>query len=135
MDNDEEGTPSRIPGLIQDLVAQLQGVTRGLEGLAGLGEHLPKMPGGLSLQSVRNLPLPGALSADELTAIATSVAAQRRSIQALSAQLSAFDKQLAVLERILEPLAEWSQTWAELEQRLLGRRGEGTTEDPPGGQS
>jgi len=35
-----------------------------------------------------------------------------------------FDEQLAVLEQILGPLAEWSRTWAELEQQLLsmGRR-------------
>lgn len=66
--------------------------------------------------------LPGALSAAQLGSIAGSVAAQRRSIEALKAQLSAFDEQLAVLEQILAPLADWSRTWAELEQRLLMTR-------------
>ncbi len=37
----------------------------------------------------------------------------------LKAQLSSYDEQLAVLEQILGPLAEWSRTWADLEQRLL----------------
>jgi len=45
--------------------------------------------------------------------------AQRRSIEALKAELSSFDEQLAALEQILGPLAQWSTTWAELEQRLL----------------
>ena len=39
-----------------------------------------------------------------MTSIADSIAAQRRSIAALKAQLSSFDEQLAVLEQILGPL-------------------------------
>jgi hypothetical protein len=118
----EESTPSRVPALVQDLIGQLRGITERLEGLAEAGAHIPLSPSGLSLSSLRNLPLPGALSAAQLTSIASSVAAQRRSIQALQAQLTAFDEQLAVLERILGPLAEWSNTWAELEERLLALR-------------
>jgi hypothetical protein len=59
-----------------------------------------------------------------MTSITDSIAAQRRSIEALRAQLSSFDEQLAALEQILGPLALWSQTWADFEQRLLnlGRR-------------
>src|SRR4029077_15022819 len=69
-------------------------------------------------------PLPGALSAAQLTSIQDTIAAQRRRIEALQAQLSAFDEQLAVMEQMLGPLAEWSKNWAEMEQRLLnfGRR-------------
>jgi len=61
-----------------------------------------------------------------MTSITDSIAAQRRSIAALKAQLSSFDEQLAVLEQILGPFTEWSKTWADLEQRLLrmGRRPE-----------
>jgi len=74
------------------------------------------------------IPLPGALSAAELTAIANGIAAQRRSIDALRAQLSSFDEQLAVLEKLLLPLAQWSSKWAELEAGLLnlgrGRKAE-----------
>jgi len=44
------------------------------------------------------------------------------------AQLSSFDEQLAVLERMLTPIAEWSRAWADLEHRLLpGRPGQ----EPP----
>ena len=101
----------KVSGLVQDFIAQLRTITQGLEGLAGSGEHRPPAPGGF--------PLPGALSAAQLTSIASSVAAQQRCIEALQAQLSSFDEQLAVLEQILAPLAEWSSTWAELEHRLL----------------
>jgi hypothetical protein len=71
-------------------------------------------------------PLPGALSASQTKALAESIAAQRRSIEALKAQLSAFDEQLVTLEQLLGPLAEWSRAWADVEERLLnmGRKPE-----------
>jgi hypothetical protein len=119
MADEEEGSPRiAVPGLIQDLVAQLRGVTEGLEGLAGFGGRVPPA----ALSGLRNLPRPGALSAGQLGTIATTVAAQRRSIEALQAQLTAFDEQLAVLEQIIAPLADWSKTWADLEQRLMTLR-------------
>ena len=70
------------------------------------------------------------VSATQLRSIAESVAAQRRSIEALQAQLTAFDGQLAVLEQILGPLAEWSGAWADLEQRLVRM---GHAPETPGG--
>ena len=54
-----------------------------------------------------------------MTLITDGIAAQRRSIGALKAQLSSFDEQLAVLENVLGPLAQWTSTWADLEQQLL----------------
>lgn len=115
----DEKTPSgAVPRLVQEFTARLGAITGRLEELAGLGGGNRRVPGAL--------PLPGALSAAQMRSIADSIAAQRRSIAALKAQLSSFDEQLAVLEQILGPLAEWSRTWAELEQRLLnlGRRPE-----------
>ena len=114
MADHEQGTSGLVPGLVQDFIDQLRTVTEGLEGLARSGGRLPTAPGAF--------PLPGALSAAQLESIAASVAAQRRSIGALQAQLVAFDEQLAVLEQILGPLAEWSKTWAGLEQQLLNLR-------------
>ncbi len=107
---DEEQRPS---GLVQELMAQFRAAAERLESLAGLGG---KPPGGF--------PLPGALSASQTKALADSIAAQRRSIQALQAQLSAFEEQLATMEQLIGPLAEWSRSWADLEERLikLGRR-------------
>jgi hypothetical protein len=60
-------------------------------------------------------------------------ALRRRSIEALQNQLTAFDEQLAVLEQILGPFAEWSGTWAVLEQRLMNvRRGPEAEEQADG---
>ncbi len=116
MADDEHSAPGMVPGVVQELSAQLRGITEGLEGLARIRERLPLAPGAL--------PLPGTLSAGQLASIADSIAAQRRSIEALKAQLSSFDEQLAVLEQILGPLAQWSGKWAEVEEWLLnaGRR-------------
>ena len=111
MADDEQSASGMVSGLVQDFIAQLRAVTEGLEGLAGSGARRPLAPG--------TFPLPGALSAAQLTAVSGSVTAQRRSIEALKAQLSSFDEQLAVLEQILSPLTEWSRTWADLEERLL----------------
>jgi hypothetical protein len=63
--------------------------------------------------------LPGALSAAQMKSITDSIAAQRRSIKTLQGQLSTFDEQLAALENFLGPLAQWSRSWAEVEQRFL----------------
>ena len=95
MTDSEQSTSGMVPGLVQGLIAQLRGITEGLEGLARFGEHLPSADG--------VLPLPGTLSAAQLRSIADSIGAQRRSIEALKAQLSSFDEQLAVLEQILGP--------------------------------
>jgi hypothetical protein len=58
------------------------------------------------------------MSAAQLKAIAQTVHAQRQSIAAIRAQLDAFDEQLGVFERILDPLVEWSSTWARLEEAV-----------------
>ena len=79
MADDEQSTPGMVSGLAQDFIAQLRAVTEGLEDLGGFGERRLPTPGGF--------PLPGALSAAQLASIAGSVAAQRRSIEALQAQL------------------------------------------------
>lgn len=118
MAEDEKTASGVVPRLVQEFTAQLGAITGRLEELAGLGGGKPLTPG--------SLPLPGGLSAAQMSSITDSIAAQRRSIAALKAQLSSFDEQLAVLEQILGPLAEWSRTWAELERRLLslGRKPE-----------
>lgn len=125
--------------MIQEFIAQLRGVTERLEGLARLGDPLPILPGLLTLPGLPTLPglsawpAPGALSAAQMEAVAATVSAQRRSIDALKTQLTAFDEQLAVLEQILEPLAEWSKTWADLEGRLMNMpRGPAAGEEPGG---
>lgn len=132
MSGEEDDRSGGIPRLMQEFVAQLRGVTERLEGLTRVGESLPSLPAALSPSALRNLPMPGALSAAQLNSIATSVAAQRRSIEALKTQLTAFEQQLTVLEQILGPLVEWSRTWAELEERLTRARHRQAGEGQPG---
>ena len=72
--------------------------------------------------SLQGLPLPGAVSAAQVSAIASALAAQRSSIAALQAQLAAFDEQLEALEGILAPLAAWSKKWAEFERLAMNPR-------------
>ena len=128
MAEDERPASGVVPRLVQEFTAQLGAITGRLEDLAGLGGGKPPAPGAL--------PLPGGLSAAQMTSIADSIAAQRRSVAALKAQLSSFDEQLAVLEQILGPLAEWSRTWAELERRPLNLgRSPGAGKATPAGSS
>jgi hypothetical protein len=129
MADDQENSPGGIPGLTQEVIAQLRGLNDRLEGLTGLGVSFPSLPALSSLPGLRNLPVPGALTAAQIKSIATAVTAQRRSIEALKTQLTAFDEQLAVLERILGPLADWSAKWAQVEDRLMNLR-HGTDIDP-----
>jgi hypothetical protein len=118
MPDNEQSAPGPIPRLVQEFIGQMRASTERLQDLARLGGRLPLTPGAY--------PLPGALSAAQTKALADSIAAQRRSIEALKAQLTAFDEQLATMEQVLGPLAEWSRAWADLEQQLmnLGRKPE-----------
>lgn len=50
---------------------------------------------------------------------------------ALQAQSTAFDEQLAVLEGIRGPLAEWGKTWAQFERLVMNAgRDPGVTARP-----
>jgi hypothetical protein len=110
----ERGRSGVIPAMADEFVAQVRAMTQWLQGLSAAGGQLPA--------AAESFPLPGALSAAQLTSVADSIIAQRRSIEALQAQLAAFDQQLAVLEQLMGPLAQWSSTWAEFEHRMLPRR-------------
>jgi hypothetical protein len=112
---------------IDEFVNQLRGFTDRARSLAGSVPsklHLPALPSP-----------PGAMSAAQLKAVAQTVTAQRQSIAAMRAQLDAFDQQLAVFERLLEPLVEWSATWARLEEAVGDFVRPGNSEDGPKPQS
>lgn len=70
MAGDEQSASGVVPALVQAFIGQLRAVTEGLEDLAGYEKRLAPAPG--------VLPLPGALSAAQLTSIADSIAAGRR---------------------------------------------------------
>jgi hypothetical protein len=115
---------------IEEFVHQLRAFTDRARGLAA-----GAVPSGLSLPSLPSPP--GAMSAAQLRAINDSVKAQRASLKAMTAQFQAFDEQLAVFERILEPLVEWSTTWARLEEGVasLVRRDGGVSDKRASGEA
>ena len=115
---DPQNTAAGFARLIQLWTIQLRRITGGLTGMAGLSEPVLAQ----SVQSLQGLPHPGALSAAQLNLIASSVASQRQSIAAMQAQLRVLDEQLAMLEKILGPLAEWSKTWAQFEGLMMPAR-------------
>ncbi|MGY1727342.1 hypothetical protein ACI79J_10260 [Geodermatophilus sp. SYSU D01062] len=112
---------------VEEFVAQLRGftdrATRLAAGAVPSGFSLPRLPSP-----------PGAMSAAQVRSIASSVRAQRQLVEGLMGQLQAFDEQLAVFERILEPLVEWSGTWARLEESLADVLRRSPADRPPGGQ-
>jgi hypothetical protein len=115
---DQQNIPAGFAGLIQLWTSQVRRITEGLAGMGGLSESVLSQP----VPSLQGLPHPGALSAAQLNLIASSVASQRQSIAAMQAQLRTFDEQLAILEGILGPLAEWGNTWAEFEGLVMNTR-------------
>ncbi|MGY1591491.1 hypothetical protein ACI79D_05885 [Geodermatophilus sp. SYSU D00708] len=105
----DAGSGNRVSRSVEEFVSQLRAFTDRARGLAAgaVPFSLPRLPSP-----------PGALSAAQLQAIDKAVRGQRQQIQAMTAQLQAFDEQLAVFERILDPLVEWSATWARLEESV-----------------
>ena len=125
---DDTGSGPAASGLvgrsIDEFVNQLRGFTDRARSAAGA------VPSKLPFPTLPSPP--GAMSAAQLKAIAQAVQAQRQSIAAMQSQLEAFDQQMAVFERILDPLVEWSSTWARLEEAVgdLVRRDGGERADP-----
>ena len=113
-ERDDTGSGPAASGLvgrsIDEFVNQLRGFTDRARSVAGA------VPSRLPFPTLPSPP--GAMSAAQLKAIAQAVQAQRQSIGAMQSQLEAFDQQMAVFERILDPLVEWSSTWARLEEAV-----------------
>ena len=115
--SDEDGQAESDPASkrlvarsVDEFVNQLRGFTDKARSRAGA------VPGKLSRPALPRPP--GAMSAAPLRAVATTVSAQRQSIAAMASQLEAFDQQLAVIEKGLAPVVEWSATWARLEEAV-----------------
>src|SRR5512146_998520 len=115
---DQQNTSVGFADFIQLWTSQLRRITGALGGVAGLSESVLSQ----SVRSLQGLPHPGALSADQLNVITSSVASQRQNIAAMQAQLRVFDQQLGILEGILGPLAGWSKAWADFEGLVMHTR-------------
>jgi hypothetical protein len=59
--------------------------------------------------------MPATMSVRQMEALLEDLAARRAQVQALKTQLEAFDDQLGSLEANLQPLLEWTRTWANVE--------------------
>ena len=116
----ETGSGSRVSRSVEEFVGQLRAFTDRARGAVPFS--MPRLPSP-----------PGALSAAQLRAIDQAVRSQRQQIAAMTAQLQAFDEQLAVFERVLEPVEEWSRTWARLEQSFGDVLRRPPSDPPPAG--
>jgi hypothetical protein len=121
-----QGQGNLVGRSVEEFVAQLRGFTDRARGLAS-----GAVPSGLSLPRLPSPP--GAMSAAQVGAVASAVRGQRQLITGLIGQLQAFDEQLAVFERVLEPVEEWSRTWARLEQSFGDVLRRPPSDPPPAG--
>ena len=108
--SDNSGGEGPLWGVVSGLRGVAENVMRAAGPLNPLGE-LPALP--------EVATHPGAMSAAQLGAIRSALQAQRDAVGAMQSQLTAFDEQLQVLQRLLVPMAEWSATWARLEEQVL----------------
>jgi hypothetical protein len=109
-DESEPGSANPISGVVSGLRGVAENVVRAAGAVNPLGE-MPALP--------EVATHPGAMSAAQLGAIRSALQAQRDAVGAMQSQLTAFDEQLQVLQRLLVPLAEWSASWARLEERVV----------------
>lgn len=64
----------------------------------------------------------------ELNVLLEEVHAKRLTVQALQAELAAFDSQLGVLEKSLAPLEVWAHQWGRLRRSLTNTLNSSVTE-------
>jgi len=113
-------------GLLQSAMDEFLEKTRSVANLVGsvgsgaLGAMPEPLPATVtrmlrSLQQVMEQAPP--LTA-ELDILLLELHAKRLSVQALQAELSAFDQQLEVLEKSLAPMETWTHQWTRLHQSL-----------------
>jgi len=62
--------------------------------------------------------LPATVSAQQVQKLLDDLSARRLQVQTLRDQLTTFDEQLGMLEASLQPVAEWTRTWAAAEKSV-----------------
>jgi hypothetical protein len=121
-DNDE----THRYGLLQSAMEEFLELTRTLANLVGsvgggaLGAMPEPVPATVNrmLRSLQRLSEVAPPLTAEFEVLVEELHAQRLTVQALAAELSAYDHQLEVLEKSLAPLESWSHQWARLRQSL-----------------
>ena len=121
----EQGETHRY-GLLQSAMEELLERTRAVAKLVGSvgGEALSAIPEPVPatvtrlLTSLQQLIEQAPPFTAEFDVLIEEIRAQRLTVQALQAELSAFDHQLDVLEKSLAPLENWAHQWARLRQSM-----------------
>lgn len=109
-DSDRAGGLARNPA---DLAEQLRAAAdRLMSGWTAMG----RAAGAMAYPQAPNLP--ATLSARQVQAVLDDIGARRAQVRALLTQLEAFDKQLGALEANLQPVLEWTRTWADVEKAV-----------------
>ncbi|WP_222264300.1 hypothetical protein [Modestobacter marinus] len=62
--------------------------------------------------------MPATMTGRQMEAVLDDLSARRAQVQALVAQLQAFDEQLATLETNLRPFLAWTRKWAGVESAM-----------------
>jgi len=113
-------------GLLQSAMEEFLEGTRSVVKLVGsvgsgaLGAMPEPLPATVTrmLRSLQRLIDQAPPITDELEILIQELHAKRLTVQALQAELSAFDHQLDVLERSLAPMEGWVHQWAKVRQSL-----------------
>ena len=113
-------------GLLQSAMEELLERARDVANLVAsvgsgaLGALPEPVPANVSrmMESLQQLVEQAPAFTAEFNVLIEELHAQRLTVQALQAELSAFDHQLDVLERSLAPLENWTHQWTWLRQSL-----------------
>ena len=144
MTGDERPGPAgedenRGRGLLHNAVEGFLASTRAVAGLlaqtgaAGAQAVLPEVvraPVQRMLVSLRSVVEQAPHLGDELDVLVAQLRAKRLTIQAVTAELAALDKQLEVLERTLAPVQAWSAEWERVQRALLSTLDQPRDESP-----
>jgi len=121
----EQGETHRN-GLLQSAMDEFIARTRAVANLVGsvgsgaLGAMPEPVPTTVTrmLKSLQQLIDQGPPFTAEFDVLVEELHAQRLTVQALQAELTAFDHQLEVIEKSLAPLESWAHQWTRLRQSL-----------------
>jgi hypothetical protein len=121
----EEGETHRN-GLLQSAMDEFVARTRAVANLVGtvgsgaLGAMPEPVPTTVSrmLNSLQQLVDQAPPFTAEFDVLVEELHAQRLTVQALQAELTAFDHQLEVIEKSLAPLESWAHQWTRLRRSL-----------------
>ena len=121
----EQGETHRN-GLLQSAMDEFIARTRAVANLVGsvgsgaLGAMPEPVPTTVTrmLKSLQQLIDQAPLFTAEFDVLVEELHAQRLTVQALQAELTAFDHQLEVIEKSLAPLESWAHQWTRLRQSL-----------------